>query len=241
VSYALSLIRQWLAYQLKGTGTTLPYEVYFAVTRPRDEGFNPDNVFGLASYAELTNRSVEATFTDVQAIANPVGDPYSGFVWDPLVMEGARELKPYTLPELPQPVGNRAAAVYETPASQLNGGAPVIVAGQPTVTIQALVAGVRVQYNVRLFDVAPGGAKSLITRGTYTYESGSSLPAENVTLTIPTYGNLWRIPADHTVRLEITNLDSPYISPSKLVSETTITGVTLTIPVCTAARALCAT
>jgi hypothetical protein len=172
---------------------------------------------------------------------NPSGDPYSSFKWDPLIMEAARELKPYALPEFPTPAGDQLVAAFEVPAGQLSGGGSLVVAGQPTVTIRGnVMIGLRVQLNVRLFDVAPGGEKSLVTRGTYTLE-GPTAPIGEVTVTVPSYGNVWRIPADHTVRLEITNYDGPYITPSKLPSTTIINSVTLNIPVCTAAHPVCAT
>jgi hypothetical protein len=85
---------------------------------------------------------------------------------------------------------------------------------------------------VRLFDVGRRGTKSLITRGTYTLDSGSpQSPIGVADVTIPTYGNLWRAEANHQLRLEVTNVDSPYISPSKVPSVTEISRVRLKIPV----------
>jgi hypothetical protein len=52
-----------------------------------------------------------------------------------------------------------------------------------------------------------------------------------MTLTVPTYGNLWEAGASDVLRLEITNVDSPYIAPSKIPSSTELHGVTLTLPV----------
>ena len=52
-----------------------------------------------------------------------------------------------------------------------------------------------------------------------------------VDVTIPTYGNLWRAEAGHALRLELTNVDSPYITPSRVPSVTTVTGVRLVVPV----------
>ncbi|MDQ3997247.1 MAG: alpha/beta fold hydrolase [Gemmatimonadota bacterium] len=240
VDYVLSLLRRWLAFHLKETGAAPEHQLYAAITRPREEPFNASDVIGLAAYAELSGRAATAEFVETQIIANPSGDPYAAFKWDPLIMEAARELKPYTLPEFPTPAADQLSAVFEVPASQLNDGRPVVVAGQPAVTVRGnVIVGSRVQLNVRLFDVAPGGGKSLITRGTYTVESPTSAAIGEIVVTIPTYGNVWRIPADHVVRLEITNYDSPYITPSKLPSTTVINGVGLRIPLCTAAHPVC--
>jgi pimeloyl-ACP methyl ester carboxylesterase len=239
IDYALGLMRRWLALHLKETGTPLEHELYVAISRPREQPFSASDVIGLPAYRDLSSRAVTAEFTETKTIANPSGDPYSSFKWDPLIMEAARELKPYALPEFPTPAGDQLIAAYDTSVSQLSGAAALVVAGQPTVTIRGNVMfGLRVQLNVRLFDVAPGGEKSLVTRGTYTLE-GPTAPIGEATVTVPTYGNVWRIPADHTVRLEITNYDSPYITPSKLASTTVIKSVTLSIPICTAAHVVC--
>jgi hypothetical protein len=86
-----------------------------------------------------------------------------------------------------------------------------------------------VQLDVRLIDVADG-TERLITRGTLTLDAGVSADVGARQIEIPTYGNFWLVPAGHTVRLEITNVDSPYITPSREPSTTTINSVTLRIP-----------
>ena len=50
-------------------------------------------------------------------------------------------------------------------------------------------------------------------------------------VTIPTYGNVWQAPRNHLLQLEITNLDSPYLSPSRIPSAITISNVRLEVPV----------
>jgi hypothetical protein len=87
-----------------------------------------------------------------------------------------------------------------------------------------------VQLDVRMYDVAADGTRQLVTRGTYTADNGVS-PIGEQDLTIPTYGNLWRLPADHTLRIELTNLDSPYIAPSRVPSATTVSNVSVEIPI----------
>ena len=51
-----------------------------------------------------------------------------------------------------------------------------------------------------------------------------------VDVTIPTFGNLWQARSGHTLRLEISNLDSPYITPSRVPSATEISNVWLEVP-----------
>ena len=154
-----------------------------------------------------------------------MNDPFSGFFWDPLVIEASRELQP--LPEPPPPaVVPGSLATFSVPVSELSGAQPLVVAGQPVVALRATTSALRVQLNVRLIDVAPDGTQHLVTRGTFILE-GAPGTAEVV---IPTYGNLWEAAPDHVLRLEITNLDSPYLAPSRVPSVTEISEVRLEIP-----------
>jgi ABC-2 type transport system ATP-binding protein len=231
VDYALSLIRAWLAHYVKGEGVEPPHVVYAALTRPRDEAFDPANVISVATLDALSTTSVSAQFDETAVLVNPVTDPASGFFWDPLIMEGARELTPLPVPP-ESPLVPGSLATYDVPVSQLSGGANLTIAGQPTVSLHAYSAAPRVQLDVRLFDVDASGAKQLITRGTYTLQ-GTPLgaPIGDADVVVPTYGNYWRADAGHTLHLELTNVDSPYITPSKIVSATTVNHVRIDVPV----------
>ena len=87
------------------------------------------------------------------------------------------------------------------------------------------------QLDVRLFDVTTDGVKQLVTRGTYTVDTGSpATPIGRIPITIVTYGNVWQAALADTMRLEITNVDSPYIAPSRIPSVTELSKVSLDIP-----------
>jgi ABC-2 type transport system ATP-binding protein len=232
VDYVLGLVKTWLAYYLKGVGSAPPNVVYAALTRPREEPFNAANVITVPTLGALSTSTVSRQFgTTTTVLVNPATDPLSGFFWDPLVMTGAEELKPLPVPP-ESPLVPGSLATYEVKVKKLSGGGPLTIAGQPTVTLHAFTAAYRVQLNVRLFDVDGAGAKRLVTRGTYTLQSaGEGVTIGDVDVTIPTYGNLWRAEADHTLRLELTNVDSPYLTPSRVPSATTVTSVRLDVPV----------
>ena len=98
--------------------------------------------------------------------------------------------------------------------------------------LAASTAAYRVQLDVRLFETKATGESALITRGTYELDSGSPLvPIGATDARIPTYGNLMQVDEGDTLRLEITNVDSPYITPSRIPSVTRISGVQLDVPV----------
>ena len=233
VDYVLGLIRGWLAHYLKGEGAAPPNVVYAALTRPRDEPFDPANVLVVPTLGALSTGTVSKEFeqTVPAVLVNPLTDPLSGFFWDPLVMEGARELRPLPVPP-ESPLVPGSLATYDVSVAELSGGGALTVAGQPKVALHIVTTSYRVQLDVRLFEVDGAGAKRLITRGTYTAENTTfGVPIGEADLVIPTYGNYWRAEAGHTLRLELTNVDSPYIAPSRVPSATTVTRVRLEVPV----------
>ena len=232
VDYVLGLIKQWLGYYLKGEGSVPPAVIYAGITRPRGSAFNAGDVITVPTWQELATRTISHDFSGEALLVNPVTDPAGGFFWDPFVMIGAGELRPYTEVPPAWPEISTSLAAYEVTAGDLNGGAGFLIAGQPAVRLHASTLSHRVQLDVRLIDIAPGGTRELITRGTYTLDSGTpGLPIGATDVLIPTYGNLWRADATHRLRLEITNIDSPYLTPSRVPSATVVSGISLDVPV----------
>jgi ABC-2 type transport system ATP-binding protein len=234
VEYVLDLIDSWLAYYVKGEGTAPPNVIYASVTAPAGGSFNPSDVIVVQNYEDLATDHVEHTFRRAAVLVNPASGAPSGPGSDPALEAGiaaAGELEP--LPgQLPQPAApDPTAAAYKIPVAALTGGSDLLIAGQPAVTVTATMTSPRVQLNVRVYDVTPGGTKELITRGTFT--TGDDIPAPPgapVRVTIPTASNLWRMPLNHLLQIEITNNDFTYLSPSQLASATTILQVELVVP-----------
>jgi hypothetical protein len=222
-----------LPHYLKGTGAQPQPDNYAAITGRAGEPFTAENVIRVERYSQLARRWVSERFQRPAILANPASGLPSGPLSDPVLeagIVGAGELNPFVgLP--PQPnVIDPTAATYAVPVSRLAGRRGLLIAGQPKVTLRALTASLRLQLNVRLWDVAPNGMRELITRGTYTLERLAVDPTRAVDVVIPTAGNLWRAPAGHTLQLEITNVDLPYLMPSRIPSVTHISEVTLHIP-----------
>jgi hypothetical protein len=222
MNYALGLIEPWLAYYLKGVGAAPTPMIYASRT---DEAFNPNHVLQIADWSQLATGSVTQEWAGTPTqLVNPVTFAGSGVFWDPFVNYDGDPLKPYlAVPPASDSVPGNVFSYVFTPTSAFT------VAGQPVVSLDAFVVGHRVQLDVRLIDVADG-TERLITRGTLTLDAGVSADVGARQIEIPTYGNFWLVPAGHTVRLEITNVDSPYITPSREPSTTTINSVTLRIP-----------
>jgi hypothetical protein len=196
-----------------------------AITRPRNQPFNPADVISVASYDALATRTIGKSFGGSATLVNPLTDPYSGFYWDPLVMEASSNLQPSPPPPDPAPVPG-SLAVFRVPVAELSGGSALLIAGQPAVLLRASTLAPRVQLSIRLIDIAPDGTRQLITRGTYQLEQRGTADVR-----IPTYGNVWEAAPDHALQLEISNVDSPYLSPSRIPSVTQISQVRLELPV----------
>jgi hypothetical protein len=221
-AYVVRLIGDWFGYYLRGAGTEPAHVVRAAIT---NHAFNENDVVTVDSYAALANGTVTKDFGGSATLVNPLTDPLGGLAWDPLVMEGAQELKP--LPVSPDSaVVPGSLVAFTVPVAELAGGASLLIAGQPEVSLVASTRAPRVELNIRLFDVAPDGTKQLVTRGTYLLEGPANAP-----ITIPTYGNFWEAAADHALRVEISNVDSPYLSPSRVPSVTQISQVRLALPI----------
>jgi hypothetical protein len=226
MEYMIGLVRNWFGYYLRGLGPAPTHGIRAAITRPREQAFNPADVISVPNYGALKTGEVSKNFEGTAVLVNPLTDPLGGFFWDPLVMEASRELRPLPVPPPAPAVVPTSLGVFTVPVSELTTAETLLIAGQPTVSFNALTSALRVQLNVRLIDVAPDGTQQLITRGTYVLQAAPG----TYNVVIPTYGNLWQTAQGHVLRLEITNLDSPYLAPSRLASVTEISGVRLELP-----------
>lgn len=235
VNYALNLVFQWLDDHLLGAGAA-PAGVAAAITRPLSSPFNPADVVRVASYDALATGTARAALPGEAVLTfNPAN--VSGLFVDPFVFSGCDALSAGTCSAPPPDVVPGDVAVYTMPAATLAasaGRAPgsFLIAGQPQIKLTATTAAPRVELNARLFDVKPDGSRHLVTRGTVTLDSGSPFAPIGATgVSLTTYGNLWEIGAADQVQLELTNVDSPYLTPSRIPSVTVLGDVEVRVPV----------
>ena len=69
----------------------------------------------------------------------------------------------------------------------------------------------------------------LVTRGTYRLEV-PAFDAPRGTVRLPLFGNHWTVQAGHSVRLDLTQTDAPYLRPSNPPSSLTFTTPRLVLP-----------
>ena len=239
VEHALQLIFAWLDFYLMDIGTPatncgglakqLRCDVQAAITRPDGTFDAKRDVIRVDTYDQLANSTEQADLPGATVLTfNPAN--LGGVFYDPFVFAGCQPLIPNRCAPPPDVIPGDVA-VYELAAAELDSG-PYLIAGQPVVSLQAETLAHRVQLDVRLFDVKGNGTRHLVTRGTTTLDTGTPLiPFGSKPVTIPTYGNLWQVDAGDRIQLEITNVDSPYISPSRVPSVTRIDRVKLNVPV----------
>jgi ABC-2 type transport system ATP-binding protein len=250
VAYVLERVFEWLDFYLLGKGAAaspticpgpapqLRCDVLAAITRP-GAPFKPvTDVVQAKNYASLSSGVGRADLLPAEAVLtfNPAN--VAGLFVDPFVFSGCDALGAGLACAAPPPaVVPGDVALYEMPASVLSASAglargPFLIAGQPLVTLSATTGAPRVELNARLYDVKPDGTRQLITRGTFTLDSGvRTLPIGSADVSLTTYGNLWEVGADDLVQLELTNVDSPYLTPSRVPSVTVIRNVKVAVPV----------
>src|SRR4051794_30193941 len=85
------------------------------------------------------------------------------------------------------------------------------------------------QLDTRVWDVPPGGKALLMTRGTYRF----SVPLYDQptgTIRLPLFGNHWVLPKGHRVRIDLTQVDQPFLRPSNVPSAITFSPPRLVLP-----------
>jgi hypothetical protein len=116
---------------------------------------------------------------------------------------------------------------YTAVSAPLANAATVIGIGY--VSVPYALAGSTAQLDARVWDVAPSGNTLLMTRGTYRLD----VPAYDSpagTLRLPLFGNHWRVPIGHRIRLDLTQVDNPFLRPSNVASSITFLPPTLVLP-----------
>ena len=105
----------------------------------------------------------------------------------------------------------------------------VMYVGLGYVEVPYVFTGATGQLDARLWDVSPSGEALLVSHGTYRLE----VPAFNDpggTLRVPFFGNHWQFASGHRLRLDLTQVDQPFLRPSNLRSTLAFTNPRLVLP-----------
>ena len=99
--------------------------------------------------------------------------------------------------------------------------------GLPTVKADVNIIGENAQLDSRLWDVAPDGTRTLVSRGAYRLEPGQS----DQRVTFQLWGNGWRFERGHMPQLELLGRDPPYLRPSNTQFTVNVSNVQVELPV----------
>jgi hypothetical protein len=81
----------------------------------------------------------------------------------------------------------------------------------------------------KLWDVAPDGTKTLVTRGAYRLALAGGDAAVG-TIDVKLNGNAWRFEPSHVIQLQLTQVDAPYLRMDNLASTISFGAIRLILP-----------
>jgi predicted acyl esterase len=102
--------------------------------------------------------------------------------------------------------------------------------GEVDVDYQVQPAVTQAQLDARVWDVPPTGPAFLMTRGTYRIDTLNGYDTPSGTLRLPLFGNHWLLPPGHRIRLDLTQVDQPYLRPNNLPSSISYGAPRLVLP-----------
>jgi len=166
-------------------------------------------------WRSLATATVALTATSGEATTSATTNPADGADSDPIANSGCLHEDSNT---------TDPGAVYYSWTST---GEHLL--GLPKVSLAYALTGQDAVVGLKLWDRAPDGTKTLVTRGEYRLSTAAGDPATG-TLTTYLYGNDWVFPSGDTLVLQVTQNDSPYLRPDNEPSSIAWTNVKLRLP-----------
>jgi predicted acyl esterase len=213
--YAHVLGNNLLDRALKGRGLRPKYDVRAAVTDcdPSRMG----HIVRAPDWDALGPQRLYVELAGPQATASPLTDP-RGADADPVARSTTRGRGCITTSA---PVASGVAA-WTAPVPY-----DFTLLGLPRLVLHFRSAASDLELDTRLWDLAPDGTETLITRG--AYRALSPNPAGEVA-DQELFGNAWRLRSGHSLRLEVTQVDAGYLRPDNFASAAVIDGARLELP-----------
>src|SRR3954451_1092409 len=192
-----------------------PLDVRMAVTNCDPKRFGP--VLRARTWDALAARRIAFALPGAQATTSPLSDP-RGAESDPVTLsvQRGRGCITTTRPVAP------GVASWTIPVP----GAGFTLAGMPHLVFHFTSAATDITFTPRLWDVAPDGTQTLVTRGAYR-----SLTVGGETVDTELFGAAWHFAPGHRLLLEIPQSDATYFRPDNFSSSGLVDGVRLELPV----------
>ena len=205
-----------LDHYLRGVGRKPRFDVRAAISNCDPNRYGP--VVTARSFSALHRSAVTFDLGGPQETTSPLDDP-RGTGSDPVVLSETRGHGCITTTLPPTP----GVATYSVPIAH-----PVTLMGLPRLMLHYQSTAPDLELNSRLWDEAPDGTQTLVTRGVYRSVGLNPGPASaNYEL----FGNAWRFQPGHRLLLEVTQDDATYLRADNFPSTTTISDARLILPV----------
>jgi predicted acyl esterase len=148
--------------------------------------------------------------------ASPDPNAADGAATDPIVHSGC----------LTEPSGSESGVVrsWRVPSTGFT------LLGLPELTTTYSLTGVDASLALKLWDVAADGSKTLVTRGVYRLAVAGGDPTSGL-IDVKLYGNAWQFKPGHSIQLQLTQVDSPYLRMDNLASSISFGAIRLVLPV----------
>ena len=212
--YYHRLATRMLDHYLRGRGRRPRFDVRSAPTRCDPKAFGP--VVRARNWGRLNPDRLAFELDGPRTTSSPISDPRGPATDQVALGLQGRGCVTTDLPETP------GVATWRFPIER-----DFALLGDPHLELTYDASGLDVQLNSRLWDVAPDGTQTLVTRGAYRV----GLPSNGrVPLRYDLYGNHWRFERGHELMLEVTSDDSTFFRRDNSPSTTTIDGGRLTLP-----------
>lgn len=171
--------------------------------------------------AALSPGAVRFSSPVAQTVAGS-GDPTIGLALDPILGTGEQSAQSGADPQCQTftPTKEPGTAVYEQPVTQT-----FTMLGLPTMRMHLTTVGDDGQIDARLWDVAPNGSETYVSRGTYALTDD-----QTGTITWQMWGAGYTFPKGDTIRVELLAQDAPLERPSRTPFAVTVSNFTIELP-----------
>jgi fermentation-respiration switch protein FrsA (DUF1100 family) len=188
-------------HYLKGIGSAPDPGSVSAYAQVCPKGSPVSGPFNALSWLQLHPGAVTFGSAAAQTISSTGGNSSTAATYDPI---GGGTLGGTTSCTQVATEDAQGTAVYTGPVSR-----GFTMMGLPTVSANVAVSGQFGQLDSRLWDVAPDGKQTLISRGVYRL-----LDNQTGDIVFQLHGNGWRFATGHKPKLELLGRDAPYVRPS---------------------------
>jgi ABC-2 type transport system ATP-binding protein len=208
-----------LDHYLRRRGRKPALDVQAALTSCDKNTFGP--VFRAKDFDSLAKqRTLIGPFTPQRETHSPLADPLGPMI-DPVAVSLSKGRGCITTSQPSAP----GVAAYDTPVTR---GFEQTLVGMPLVRLTFTTVATDIEINARLWDVAPDGSRTLVTRGAYRSLNPSPM-GESIRFELN--GAAWRFDVGHHILLEILQDDSPFMRADNFPSSALIDDVRLSLPV----------